>query len=261
MDSRHAPAHDAPAQRGLGGTAADDVWTVGEKGAILHHDGHGWQHSPSGVQGGLNGVWGSSSSSVWAVGEGGTIVHWASGAWSTSPESDTEEKLMSVWGSSASDVWAVGGAGATVHWNGSAWSAVTSATGDDLFGVWGSGPADVWAVGGEGVIIHWDWQHVGAGDEPDRGQTLPSVWGSGASDVWAVGKKRAVRWDHPPLRRRRVDNHRERDQRVPPERLGHWLGRRVGGPGRDTIGGPVDILHSHRGVSGLPRTPGSTTTT
>ena len=63
----------------------------------------------------LYGVWGTAANDVWAVGQGGTILHWDGARWSTIP-SGTTETLRSIWGSSPTDIWAVGERGTAVHY-------------------------------------------------------------------------------------------------------------------------------------------------
>src|SRR5262249_48297164 len=107
-----------------------------------------WQwRNPSPQGDSLSSVWGSAPDDVWAVGNYGAIVHWNGSAWS-SGRTPTASSLGPMWGSGPSDVWAVGSSGAIVHWDGGAWSSVPSGTDTPLRSIWGSGPGDVWAVGG-----------------------------------------------------------------------------------------------------------------
>src|SRR5688572_7478809 len=54
--------------RAVWGAAANDVWAVGDAGAIIHYDGSAWRAASSPVTANLNGVWGSAAHVVWAVG-------------------------------------------------------------------------------------------------------------------------------------------------------------------------------------------------
>jgi hypothetical protein len=106
----------------------------------------------------LRGVWGSSASDVWTVGHDGLILHGTGDpiAWSAVPSGATAH-LTGVWGSSASDVWAVGLKGTILHGSGNpvTWSASPSGTTEDLYGVFGFSTEDVWAVGAHGTILHY----------------------------------------------------------------------------------------------------------
>jgi hypothetical protein len=55
------------------GAAPDDVWAVGEGGAIVHYDGKMWTQLTSGVSGRLNGVW-TGGGEVFAV-TGSLVLH------------------------------------------------------------------------------------------------------------------------------------------------------------------------------------------
>jgi len=113
----------------------------------------------------LRGIWGSSASDVWTVGDKGTIRHIGAGAsqWDV-VASPTTETLHAVWGSAPNDAWAVGESGTILHWDGAVWTPSLAAfpvnrKKPHLYAVWGSGPNDVWIVGDE-IALH----HVG-GDE------------------------------------------------------------------------------------------------
>jgi|GEM_PF-1060901 len=112
---------------GVWGSPASDVFVVGESGTIRHWDDSTWSPMTSGVPGKLHGVWGSSASDdVYAVGELGAIVHYdGDGSTWDVMTSDTTSRLNGVWGSSASDVFAVG-AGATILHYSSAWSPMSN---------------------------------------------------------------------------------------------------------------------------------------
>jgi hypothetical protein len=193
--------------RSIWGSAANDVWAVGDLGTILHWDGSGWSGVASGTSAALNGVWGSAANDAWAVGAAGTLLHWNGSAWS-SVASGTTDPFSAVWGSSASDVWVVGGVfsdlGATIlHWNGAAWTtAVSSSTNTIPFlrAVWGSAANDVWVAGLNGELRHWNgsaWTRVTSGVT----DALIGLWGSSPTEAWAVGydpltaRANLLRWD------------------------------------------------------------------
>ncbi len=108
----------------------------------------------------LRGIWGSSASDVWTVGDQGTIRRFGPKAteWEIIA-SPTTETLHAVWGAAANDVWAVGESGTILHWDGAEWTASVAAfpahqKKPHLYGVWGSGPTDVWIVG-EGIALRF----------------------------------------------------------------------------------------------------------
>jgi hypothetical protein len=171
---------------GIWGSAAADVWAVGDYGTILHWNGDFWSASVSGTPFNLNGIWGNRADDVWAVGqgtnEGSTILHWDGTGWSP-VQSESKATLQGVWGSAPDDVWAVGES-TILHWDGSAWSIFPSGAAELLDSVWGSGPDDVWAAGVTGTILHWDGRSWRTGAPA---ATAGKVWGAGKDDVWTQG--------------------------------------------------------------------------
>ncbi|MFO0580102.1 MAG: hypothetical protein U1A78_39515 [Polyangia bacterium] len=62
--------------RKVWGTAANNLWAIGDLGTILHWDGTAWTQSQSPVQSYLYGIWGRAANDIWIVGEQGIILHW-----------------------------------------------------------------------------------------------------------------------------------------------------------------------------------------
>jgi hypothetical protein len=58
----------------LWGRGADDVWSAGHEGTIVHWDGRAWSSEQSGTEGELFGLWGSDAGELWVVGEGGAVL-------------------------------------------------------------------------------------------------------------------------------------------------------------------------------------------
>ncbi len=159
--------------------------------------GEEWTPVDSGVGVTLRGVWGSAANNVWAVGDGGTVIRWNGTAWSPQPLTDITADLQAIHGISASAVWAVGSGATILHWNGSGWVSQTTPPGvnDDLFGVWAAPNGTVMAVGGRGRGLRyngssWSNNATGAGN----GVTMQAVWGSAANSIWAVGTGGVIRF-------------------------------------------------------------------
>ena len=76
------------------------------KNRVCSPDNWCW-YGPHPQGGALFGIWGSTSNNVWAVGDDGALIHWNGAYWQGS-SSNTAKHLRDVWGSGASDVWAVG---------------------------------------------------------------------------------------------------------------------------------------------------------
>jgi hypothetical protein len=169
--------------RGVWGSAANDVWLVGEYAAstpfsaIQHWDGTAWTavlgfpgaigtvRSEDGV---IFGVWGTSASDVWAAGASaaGPIWHFDGSSWSHVATPPLSGVLNAVWGACPNDVWAVGerppvnqggvvsSGGVLWHFDGQSWSEVSISGLPPLFAVEGTGPDDVWIGGLDGTIYH-----------------------------------------------------------------------------------------------------------
>jgi hypothetical protein len=95
--------------RGLGGSAWNDLYAVGDGGLILHSVGNNtWAQQPSGTTNNLLAVWAASISSIYAVGERDTVLHsTGTGSWTPMPTLGAGF-IRGVWGSSDSDVYLAG---------------------------------------------------------------------------------------------------------------------------------------------------------
>ena len=96
-------------------------------------------------------VWGSAANDVFVVGEAGLILHYDGQAWAeqTSPVHGT---LLTVTGRGSNDVYAVGGPPTSfIHYDGSSWTSVTGpALASGLSGI-SPGPKELFVVGLAGV--------------------------------------------------------------------------------------------------------------
>ena len=170
----------------------------------------------------LRGVAGSAANDVWSVGiSTGTqvppvIEHWNGNTWSivkspNPPSSSSTLNAISVI--SANDVWAVGSSlypngvqqTLTEHWNGTSWNIIASPNPSGLpisylAGVSASSSNDVWSVGDalhsdgsnlQTLIEHWNgssWSIVSSTPPVAAHYSLLSgVVAIAANDAWAVG--------------------------------------------------------------------------
>lgn len=160
----------------------DDVFAVGDGGAILRRINNAWTVMSSGTTRNLRGVWAASATEAWAVGVSGTVVRWNGTAWSVLTGL-TSANLDAVWGSGPDDVWMVGG-GTVLRWNGTGFT--TFGFGGVLLAVSGTGPSDVWVTGENANLKHftgsgWTSVNPGAGTS-----TFFSVLALSATEVWAA---------------------------------------------------------------------------
>lgn len=167
------------------GFAANDIWTGGDAGFMLHFDGATWVQIATNASSAVDEIFGTATADVWAVMSDGGVLHYDGAQW-TAASSPPSPRLWGVWAARPSEAWAAGDNGTLLHWNGTSWSAVTSPTTRALRAVWGSSDADVWVVGAGGTILHYDgrvWSTVTSPTTSD----LRSVVGVDSSHVWAVG--------------------------------------------------------------------------
>jgi len=106
------------------------------------------------TEGPLLAIWGSAHNDIWAVGDSGAVVHFDGAHWSRS-RSPVNTALRGVWASDRDAYWAVGDAGVILYYDGAAWLRVSSPTTANLHSVWGAARNDVWAVGDNGVVLHF----------------------------------------------------------------------------------------------------------
>src|SRR6185312_2508654 len=146
--------HDVWSRTGEGAVAVGvELAESGDaSGALLRLDGATWAPVPA-SDAILNAVWGSAADDVFAVGENGTILHF-DGSAAAPMTSPTNEALVDVWGNSGTDVYAVGLSGTILHYDGAAWSVMPSPVSDGLLGVWSASSAEAFAVGDAGTILH-----------------------------------------------------------------------------------------------------------
>jgi hypothetical protein len=197
----------------VSGTAADDVWAVGDGAVILHCDGNGWSRDmriPSDVAHAkvppaLYGVWAASPKNVWAVGSAGLILHFDGAQWTTndvgnavfcdSISSICSGNLRAIWGQ-ASAVVAVGGAAdlksVLARLDGTSWTYEHRAEGARLLSVAGAPTGELLAVG----LSAWrgdaqSWSPVAL----LAGVILNSVSVVDANHAWAASGGGIYRWD------------------------------------------------------------------
>jgi hypothetical protein len=167
----------APAQmaRALGvwGSAADDVWIVGEADHVLHFDGKRLEAVP--LPGGtvqLGAVSGTGRNDVWAVGQ--RAFHWDGAAWTevSIPGPDFQQIFRDVWAVAPNDVFVVNGLDVS-HFDGTAWTTTRAVTESVAFllAVWSSG-ADAWAAGEASHLLRlaggsWTRVHT-PGEDPNH---------------------------------------------------------------------------------------------
>jgi hypothetical protein len=174
-----------------------DVWAVGDKGTILHFDGHAWTRIPSGTEEDLSSITGLGPTNIYISAQTGAVLHWDGkeihevlGKENPDAASTT---LLHIWASGPNDVWAVGigegdDGGYLRKWNGTKWETQYIPGSSSLWGASGTGPGDVWMVGnsekGDGFVLHGDGKHFDANGY--TGGQARSVWPYKPDDVWVA---------------------------------------------------------------------------
>jgi len=162
---------------------------------ILHFDGKKPpEEKDSGVFEHLNGIWGQGPNDIFAVGNRGAIVHYSGQKWSAmEAEKDrtTGRDLYAIWGRSGSDVSAVGQAGTFLHFDGNHWSDVPTPAKYDFYGVWSDAEFDhTYMVGSNGTILDYfngQWISI----PRTTNAQLNGIWGMpGGKTVFVVGAPR-----------------------------------------------------------------------
>lgn len=153
------------------GTASDDVWAVGSRGAAYHFDGTSWSRSDSGVGVTLFDVFPIAANDVWAVGERGLVLHYDATGWqpqgwvpSTVMDAGLQANGQPTWDLGGvwvegNEVW-VAGAGSTLARRVGGSMQVTQTThpnrpGADFIRVFSRGPNEWWAAG-DMTFAEWD---------------------------------------------------------------------------------------------------------
>jgi hypothetical protein len=221
---RHRPGEGDARQRSywwVHGSSAADVWLVGEKGRITHHDGATFTEVPSGTDATLFGVWAAAPDDAWAVGgapedpqgDKDVLLHWDGATWKpeTLPAA-TGVSFFKVWGASRDDVYVVGEAGVIWHRRGGAWTREGEGLATArLTTVAGCSATEVFAVGGRDLLVSGgsSWKRVeidpltlvnelnGVACDPTTGQVV--VVGGGSLKLRRVDGRWVSDFGAPPL--------------------------------------------------------------
>jgi hypothetical protein len=205
------------------GSGPNDVYAVGDSGAIYHRKNGVWSFVSTGSSYTLYGVWGSAASDVYAVSSGGEIWHspgddsWtkvnvtlpaAHGIWGSGPDdiyvacvggvvmkktptgwvskqTPTNSTLKTVWGNAAGDRWAGGNSGALMHAPPNGDFVAESATPDDVNALWGAGN-DVFIASQGGAVLKRSAAGVWS-TVITHTHALDGLWGSSVANMHAVG--------------------------------------------------------------------------
>jgi len=112
-----------PDLHGVWALDAENVWAVGDGGAVLERGDAAWEHEDAPTSARLDGIFGWSADEQIAVGDG-VILNKNGAAWELQDVPADGALLHGVWGASPTDVYAVGeldGGALILHYDGVAW--------------------------------------------------------------------------------------------------------------------------------------------
>ena len=164
----------------------DQVFAVGDEGAIVACDGTRWlaHASPSPLH--LHGVWGRRADQVHAVGDFGTVIEYDGSRWREVHRLGVDLSAVAVAGFGPHDLFVVGDEGLILRSDGVGFERVDGKTRDALYALWGLDADHVLAVGDFGAILRWngrEWSSFSAGTEA----FLYGVCGRALDDIVVVG--------------------------------------------------------------------------
>ena len=141
------------ALRGIWGSSADDVWAVGDGGAIWRRKNHGsWAKVSSGVSTDLLGIFGLAANDIYVVGSQSTLLHYDGTAFTAVPGPAAADPAFSHVAGTSKDDLAVKAGTSVWTFDGKAWSeyapdlGVVSLTG---------GPSGLLIAGGSRGTAHF----------------------------------------------------------------------------------------------------------
>lgn len=191
------------------GSSPDDVYAVGDRGAIVHFDGSSWTAMESGTTKRLWDVMGSSSSRIWAVGANGAVLFKKSGRSWIQKEIGTPRTLYSLWVKEDGTVYACGTGGIVLKKDEWSWSVMRQGgSGADQRSIWAGEDGEVFTVS---YYLNPDDQaffaavlYVSRYDGASWATTsflegapttLHGIWGSDSRDVYGVGRGVTIHFD------------------------------------------------------------------
>lgn len=174
------------------GTEADDIFSVGDNGTIIHFDGTVWTRMDSPTNEDLLGLWGYESNNVYAVGSNGTCIQYDGQEW-RSLDCGTDAILTNIRGFSDNDIYVstAFNSGKILHFNGNDWETINTPLDylpiSSLFDIWGDSQGKIYVVGSSDAILQWDgsqWNIISIGE------MLPSctnsIWGSNNQNIFMI---------------------------------------------------------------------------
>ena len=197
-----------PVLRGLFIISADDIWTVGDEGSILHYDGVQWNEITSPVIANtlsLTDVAATSHNNIWVTGSLGVLLHYDGATWKRIAASIFDAgadstNFLSIAMSSPADGWIVGHRahspkGLILHYQNGEWQEIQNSPNNNLQSVLMISTTDSWAVGEAGTVMHYSnhqWTQVTKNIPAVPGILLCGLSFISSHDGWVVGDQGAL---------------------------------------------------------------------
>lgn len=134
-------------------------------------------------------VWGTAADNVYIVGQRGVVLHWNGSVW-TELLVGASDDLVSIWGTGPDRIVAVGGraSGIVSRWDGVSWRTESLSPLPGLNGVWMGDPDTVHIAGAVGTVATLDFETL-AYEQASAGTTLDfhNVFSPDGDTLYAVG--------------------------------------------------------------------------
>jgi hypothetical protein len=181
----------APPLADASGGGADDIYSCGAYGVILHYDGTAWSPLPSQTGEAFSAIWARGANDLWVAGSAAVMRHFDGRSW-TEQAVPGGAMILGMSGTGAAtgprQGLAVGESGRILGFDGTSWKLLDNPDTTSLLDVWAAGADDAFAVGLSGTIVRY--QAIGnTWTRMDSGTTasLFGVHGSAVGDVWVAG--------------------------------------------------------------------------
>lgn len=175
--------------RAIWGSAANDVWAVGDNGTILHYDGMTWINVDVGEKIDLYSICATDKDNIWIVSGSGSVLEYRKGKWEPAKTVRSGYELWSCHAVNNNNVFATSSDSVVNRFNGSTWSVAASSLFAERAGVsalWINQKYEGWLFdrGGRGATLKDDkWTATGA----SLGFPVYAMAGWQDSPLWAVG--------------------------------------------------------------------------
>lgn len=166
---------------------------------ILEHEGRTWSVMPGVSNVFLRDIWGTSKNDVFAVGDNGAVLHYDGIAWMPM-QSGTQKRLWAVRGFSDTDVFAGGEwspfygptryyAATVLHYDGTSWTRMESEGIGEVNAFWATGPNQL-LLAGDGIfpLVDSTWG-------PSIGPGVKTIHGCSPTCMFAIKEKTILRYE------------------------------------------------------------------